>query len=238
MSTSNSTDFNVTRDQIIAGALRMIGATAQGETPTATQVTEASEALNMLVKAWQADGMPLWGLSEYDMTLVAGQREYNIGVGQTINIPKPLRVIQIWNTNISGNIDTPMRVLTKQEYNTLGNKQSSGIPIQGYYNPQRDYGILSLFPVPDTNAASNYHVTIVYQRPFEDFDSASDNPDFPQEWIEALKYGLAVRLAPEYGLPLEQRQLLLKEAKDVKDVALSMGTEEGSIYFQRDFRSW
>mgnify|MGYP000980940015 CR=1 FL=1 len=238
MSTSNSTNFTVTRDQIISGALRMIGATAQGETPSATQISEAAEALNMLVKAWQADGMPLWGLTEYDMTLVAGQRTYNIGLGQIVNIARPLKIFQMWNTNTSGLIDTPMRILTKQEYNTLGNKESSGIPIQGYYDPQRDYGVLSLFPVPDTNAAANYHVTFIYQRPFEDFDSATDNPDFPQEWFEALKYGLASRLAPEYGLPLEQRQMLNKEMQEIKQAALNFGLEEGSLYFGVERRVW
>lgn len=235
MSTSGVTTYNITRDGLIAGALRMIGAVAQGETPTATQVTEAAEALNLMVKAWEADGMPLWGLEEYDMTLTA-TGVYRIGSGQTVNIPKPLRVIQAWNT--TNNIDTPMRILTKSEYNTLGNKQSVGTPIQCYYDPQLNYGDLHLFPIPDATVATNYTVSFIYQRPFEDFVASGDNPDFPQEWLEALKYGLAVRLAPEYGLPIEQRQALRAEAKEIKDVALGMGTEEGSLYFTRDFRSW
>jgi hypothetical protein len=236
MSTSGVSTYNITRDGLIAGALRLIGAVAQGETPTATQVTEAAEALNLMVKAWEADGMPLWGLTEYALTLTANVGVYTIGLGQTINIPKPLRVIQAWNT--TGNIDTPMRILTKQEYNILGNKQSPGTPIQCYYDPRLSSGDLHLFPIPDTTAASNYTVTFIYQRPFEDFVASTDNPDFPQEWLEALKYGLAVRLAPEYGLPIEQRQALRAEAKEIKDVALGMGTEEGSLYFQRDFRAW
>jgi hypothetical protein len=78
MSTSGSTVFNVTRDQLIAGALRLIGAVGQGETPTANQVTEAAEALNIMVKAWEADGMPLWGLAEYNMTLTA-TGNYQVG---------------------------------------------------------------------------------------------------------------------------------------------------------------
>lgn len=236
MSTSGVSTYNITRDGIIAGALRLVGAIAQGETPTATQVTESAEALNLMIKAWEADGMPLWGLTEYDLTMTAGVVKYRMGSGQTVNIPKPLRVIQAWNT--TNDIDTPMRILTKNEYNTLGNKVSQGIPIQCYYDPQLGYGDLYLFPVPSTTAASDYTVTIVYQRPFEDFVTSTDNPDFPQEWLEALKYGLAVRLAPEYGLPVEQRQVLKSEAKEIKDAALGMGTEEGSLYFQRDFRSW
>ena len=37
--TSGSTDFSVTRDDIIKRALRLVGALAQGETPTTDQVT-------------------------------------------------------------------------------------------------------------------------------------------------------------------------------------------------------
>ena len=59
MSTSGSTNFSTSRNELIAGALRIVGAVAQGETPTTAQYSEGSEALNMLCKAWMADGMPL-----------------------------------------------------------------------------------------------------------------------------------------------------------------------------------
>lgn len=39
--------------------------------------------------------------------------------------------------------------------------------------------------------------TKVYR--LQDFDSASDNPDFPVRWYKALVYGLAVELAPQWG---------------------------------------
>lgn len=237
MTTSGSTVFNITRDQLIAGALRMVGAVAQGESPTATQISEAAEALNMMVKAWEVDGMPLWGLTEYVMTLSATNK-YTLGIGKTIAIPKPLKVIQAWIRETSSNIDIPIRIISKHEYNTLGNKSVTGTPVQLYYNPQLDYGDLYVFPTPDSTVASAYKVHIVYQRPFEDFVATGDNPDFPQEWLDALKYGLAARLAPEYGVPLDQRNILNKEAKEKKDEALSFGTEEGSIFFQVDRRGY
>lgn len=67
MATSGSTDFSVTRDDIISRALRLIGAIAQGESPTTEQLNEAAIALNGLVKAWQADGMPLWALKHIQL---------------------------------------------------------------------------------------------------------------------------------------------------------------------------
>lgn len=238
MATSGSTDFSVTRDDIISRALRLIGAIAQGESPTTEQLNEAAIALNGLVKAWQADGMPLWALKTYSIALTSGTSSYRIGVGEFINTPKPLRVTQAYNHDTVSNVDIPMRIITKQEYNILGNKTSSGNPIQVYYDPQNTYGDLYVFPVPTTVEATNNVINIIYQRPFEDFDSATDTPDFPSEWYDAVVFGLAVRLAPEYGLPVDQRQALRAEAKEIKDAALGMGTEEGSLYFGVERRAW
>lgn len=233
-----TTSFNVTRDQLINGALRMLGVVAQGESATATQLSEGAEALNMMVKAWEADGMPLWGLTEYQMTLTASTNTYTVGTGQTVDIAKPLKILQAWQRNTASDVDVPMRILTKQEYNILGNKTSEGVPIQMYYNPQLSTGQIKLFPTPSASAASDYTVFFVYQRPFEDFTTGADTPDFPQEWLEALKYGLAVRLAPEYGVDGESRKFLVQEYASVKATAMSFGTEEGSLYLQVDSRSW
>lgn len=230
MSTSGSTDFNINRDQLIAGALRLCGALGQGETPTATQITESSEALNMLIKAWQADGMPLWVIKNYTLSLVSGTNTYTI-------TPKLLKVIQAFNHSISGNLDIPMRIVTRQEYNILGNKTSTGNPIQVFSSPELTNTVVKVFPTPDATSASQNQIVLVYQKQFDDMDSASDNLEFPNEWFEAVKYGLATRLAGEYGLSLDDRRQLLQEANAVKQEALSFATEEGSFYFQVD-RGW
>ena len=238
MATSGSTNFSVTRDDIIKRSLRLLGVLAQGETPTADQVTEAAFALNSLVKAWEADGMPIWALKTTTVPLVAGQSVYSIGLTKNVNTPKPLKVIQAWNHSTTSSVDIPMRVITKQEYNILGNKTSSGNPIQCYYEPLIDYGNLYVFPVPATTDATNNTISIVYQRPFEDFDTSTDTPDFPQEWYDAVAYGLACRLAPEYGVPSDSRKMLWQEMTIIKQDALNYGLEEGSMFLMRDNRSW
>ena len=231
MATSGSTDYSQTRDDIIKRALRLIGALAQGESPTTDQVTEAAVALNGLVKAWEADGMPLWAIKERTITLLANTTTY------TLTTPKPLKVIQAWYRNTTSNVDVPMRVITRDEYNRLGNKSSTGTPIQVYYEPRRDDGVLHVFPTPSATDVTNVSIHIVYQAPFEDFDLATDTPDFPQEWYDAVTYGLATRLAPEYGLPIPDRKTLWQEMSIIKQDALNFGLEEGSIYFQVDRRS-
>lgn len=236
MATSNSTNFEATRADLISGALRLAGGIAQGESPTTDQTNEASSALNMMVKAWMADGMPLWAIKKYNFALTSGVATYRIGVSQTISTPKPLKIIQAFIRNTDSNVDTPLSLITKQEYWELGNKTSQGIPTQLMYDPQNLYGDIYIYPAPDTIVQADYEIHILYQRPYEDFDATSDTPDFPQEWHEAVKYGLAIRLAPEYGMPVQDRSQLFKEAMMIKSVADSFGTEEGSMYIQIDRR--
>ena len=60
MALSNSVDFAVSRDNLITMSLQHVGAIGDGITPSATQLTEGSLLLNLLIKAWQVDGMQLW----------------------------------------------------------------------------------------------------------------------------------------------------------------------------------
>lgn len=62
MATSGSYDFSTSRDTIIKDALLYLGAIGEGETPAADAVTEAARMLNMLMKSWAGDGMPIWSL--------------------------------------------------------------------------------------------------------------------------------------------------------------------------------
>ncbi len=229
MATSGSYDFAMNRDDIIKRALRLAGALAQGETPTTDQVTEAATALNSLVKAWQTDGLQLWALKEKTITLVAGQIEY------PLTTPKALRVIGGYNRNATSNVDVPMRGITRDEYNRLGNKTTS---IQYYHEVQRDQSVVHLFPVPTSTEVGVNSVIITYHSPFEDFDASTDAPDFPQEWYDAVTYGLATRLAPEYGMPLTERKALWNEMTLIKKDAMDGGLEEGSLYFGVDRRGY
>lgn len=235
MATSGSSNFATSRNELISGALRVCGAIAQGETPSATLISEAAEALNMLVKAMQADGMPLWAIKKYSVTLTA-TGDYTIGTGSTVNTPKPLKIIQAYLSYTSSSVDVPVRIITRQEYELLGNKTTSGYPNQICYEPLLTTGTLHVYPVPDATVAAACTLKIIYQRPFEDFDASTDEPDFPQEYYHCIKLLLADVLAPEHGLSIQDRQDLSKRAAIAKAEALGFGTEEGSMYFMADLR--
>lgn len=235
MTTSGDTTWQLQRDEVISSALRKVGF-AEGEIPNATQISDAAIALNAIVAEWRTDGMPVWAMKTYTMPLVAGQQDYLIGVGKLINTPAPLKLIQAIRIETTGGTRVPLNIYTDYDFKLLSNFQSTqGVPVQIYYQPRINEGTLRFWPIPDVTTAADFTIELTYQRPFEDFDAATDTPDFPSYFTRALIYALALDLAPEYGLSVQDTSKLERQADKSKMAALSFGTEEGSIRFMPDW---
>lgn len=227
MATSGSTDWTLNRDQVIKGALRKLAVLPSGGSPTTAQTNDASDALNALIKAFHADGMPVWKITSTDFSTVDGTSSYTVGVGQTVNAAAPLKVYQAFYTP-SGGVNTPLNIYNRYDFNELPQGSSyEGVPVNLYYQPLGATGTIKLWPTPSDSTTT---ITIHYQAPFEDMDAGTNDFDFPSYWIQALIYNLAWSLAPEYGIPPQDRNILAAEAKYWKDQALSYGSEEGSLY--------
>ena len=232
MATSGTTTWEQNRNEVISGALRKLAVLPSGGTASTSQISDATAALNAMIKGFHADGMPLWAITEYTFPTVAATETYNIGVGQTLNTPMPLRVIQAYRVEQSGAVNVPLLVYNHYDYNLLPVNAAQGEPVNIYYHPFSTYGTIKVWPTPIDATTT---ITIVYQRPFEDMTTSTDSFDFPAYWTEALIYGLAWRLAPEYGIPIQDRQVIQKEAQYFHEMAMSFGTEEGSLSLMPDW---
>lgn len=231
MATSNSYDWKANRLEIIETALRKVGALGDWESATSEQVSKVAFALNALIKHLQTMGMPVWVIKslEFDTSdLVTGT--VNIGLGQTVDVAKPLKVFQAFLKR--DDLERPLAVWDRTNFNSLTNKGIEGTPTLVYYQPMTNYGTLHIYPLPDSDVQANTTTIIHYQAMFEDMDSNTDDLAFPAEWVDAVIYQLAVRIAPEYGLSINERQQLKMEAKEILNEALGFGTEEGSLFIQ------
>ncbi len=79
MALSGSTDFKLNRNQIITAALRKINVIASGETPSAADITDAAEALNLMLKSWQTKGFGMWLSQPFTLFLAKDQQSYQLG---------------------------------------------------------------------------------------------------------------------------------------------------------------
>lgn len=220
----------MTSEQLVTAALRKLAVVGDGATPSTTQLANGTQALNAMLKGFASKGMPLWAITEQSVPLTNSRII-------PFTVDAPLKVTQaILVDNSSGNT-TPMNPKTHYDYNQLNGNTAVGWPVNYWYEPLNQTGNLHLWPTPDPYSISNCSIKLVYQRPFSDMVAGTDALDFPQHWIEAVIYGLAYRLAPEYGIPLQDRQTYAQDAQVFLQDALEFGTEEGSLYLQPDWAS-
>lgn len=147
-------------------------------------------------------------------------------------ITRPLRIISANIFNVADLSSYPINIITRENYFTLGNRSAASTPNQVYYDPSITAPTVWVYP----RFSFGYQVMeFTYHRPFEDFDSSTDTPDFPQEWYLALMFELASLFAGKYGIAFEERKMLAAESQKYIDLALSNGYPEGSIYIQPDY---
>ena len=150
----------------------------------------------------------------------------------TTKAGRPQKIVYAYRRD-KNDIDNEVSIIGESEYMRQSNKGSSGPPVEIWYQPTLTTGTLFVWPV-DGGANWDKLMLSVQYLP-DDFDAASDNPEFPIEWGDVLVYGLADQLAPEYGLPLRERAFLKQEAEFKLEEALAYDTENASVIFAMDY---
>lgn len=149
----------------------------------------------------------------------------------TNTINKPLRVIDARrrtgfdNGATSDVIDISLSQVRHEEYFSMPNKTSGGVCVEYHYLPKLTTGSLYLWSRPTDGRE---RIMFTYERIIEDLNSASDDFDFPSEWLEALTYQLAVRLARPFG-KASALQDLLPIASTMLDDLLAWDNEIGTM---------
>ena len=242
MTTSGTTTYSVTRNDIISASLRLLGVLEEGVVPNATAIENASMVLNLLIKDWMTDGIKLWTTPELTLPLVQGQTVYTIGPDNTNDLvtDRPLRLIYAFlrNNQVSPPIDIPMTIISEQEYNLLGSKYSTGMTNTVFFKPYVNYGQFKIFLDPDSNTSTNYELHLNVQRAIQDITSANQTFDFPQEWYQSLRWGLAAELAADYGLTDNKINGIILRSEQYKQRLMAWDVENASTFFKPDPRSY
>lgn len=225
MATSGSVDYTDTTDVIIKDALLLCGGVEDNETPSADQTNHAMRSLNRMCKAWSAKGLKAWLEESYTLDLEADTASY------TLSINRPLRIYDV--RKVVNSVETPVRIVTRNEYMSQPAKDSTGKPVFVYYDPDYGDGVLYVWPTPDS---SDDDLRLTYKSYIEDFDTTANDAHFPSEWLEALVYNLAVRLAPRYEVAGQELLELKAQAAQYLMDAEDADMEEGSLYIEPEYQ--
>lgn len=152
----------------------------------------------------------------------------------TTKITRPQRLIEdAANWHSLAGSDTPVRIVSREEYTRHTNKTTQGKIVEVFYDKQLGNGVLKVWPTPD-NATDVFQFW--YERILEDFDAAGDTPDFAIEWAEPLILGLSYRMSPSYDKSAQDIAIRKARADEALAIAMNYDKENVSVYFQPDIR--
>lgn len=147
------------------------------------------------------------------------------------NIVRPLRIVGARRYNFPSQIDTQMTPLSRLDYRNMPNKSNTGVVSQWFYDPKGGVnatGRLHLYPSPP-DAVNGVRFT--WWRPIQDFTTAANIPDLPQEWLDPLIWNLAYRMAPEFSVPSKQYEWVKEQAAMTLQNVMGFDREPESYFF-------
>lgn len=150
-----------------------------------------------------------------------------VAYAQSQTIARPLRILDARRYDIASYQEIPLSTISRLDYRDLPNKFSTGLVNSVFYDPQLNDGTLWIWPPVAVNGTI---INFTYMRAIDVCAASGNTPDFPEEWINALTWNLAVEMAAEYGAPADRMQLVLKRAAETKDTAAGFDREPESIY--------
>jgi hypothetical protein len=193
---------------IIKGALRLIGAIATGETPSAPEAQDALSTLNDILESWGLERLTVYTRQEQQFQTVAGQQEYRLGPGGDWDGARPVSIISAV-VHVDG-LDRDLQLISLTRWDEIQNRALQNTPCALVYRPDFPQGLVRLWPAPQ----GALQITLASALPFTPLTNAAQQLVMPPGYARALRYALAVELAPEYGAEL--RADVIAIARDSK----------------------
>jgi len=219
----------VTAQELITRTLKTIGVLASGETATSDDMSDSLTVLNNMVDSWATERLTIYTVTRNVFTLTSSTQDYTIGAGGTFNMARPLwivaaSIIPDKDASSAQKVELPIAsALTVQEWQEVGVKGvTSTYPTQFFYDKNWVAGLatISIWPIPDNSDCQLVLYTPTALSQFADLTTAYT---FPPGYEEAFRYQLALRLAPEFGVPVQPdiRQLALQALGNIKRANLT-----------------
>lgn len=213
---------------IVTDALLDIEAIQMGQNVPGKQGDHAKRMLNRLMKSWQAlDHTPTFLVAEQSVTATTS-------ASHTMSPVRPLRILSARLKQTDGN-EVPMIQMTRDEYDELPDKDTTGTPTQFYYDRQKEAAEFIVWPLFSSVTTETFEIT--YEREYEDIAALSDTIDLPGEWYDVAVKQLAARLAPAYGIDPGTQANLMMSGEVALNRAMASEVSGDSVYFNGSDRA-
>lgn len=179
---------------IITGAARLVGVGYKSEVLAADEANDGLLTLNDMLDSWSNDNLLTTSLTLESFSLT-GASSYTIGTGGNFNTSRPINIVTAVVRLAS--VDYPLTIITPEQYQTEIAEKSitSSIPEYLTYDNGYPLGIITMYATPSSGST----LRMLSNKPLANLSALTTTVDLPPGWKRALRYNLALEMAPEYG---------------------------------------
>ncbi len=148
---------------------------------------------------------------------------YTTKVSRPLDI-EDVRYVQDDDTEIQ------IQTVSRNEYMSISDKTDTGTPNAVHYHPALTNGKMYVWQPPDD---VELRLRFTVMQPIEVFTARTDNPCFPQEWYNALKFSLAEIVGLHFIEQVDPRKYLIvqEKAREHRDKMFGNDTARSPIQF-------
>lgn len=184
-----------TAGQLITASLRLTGAIAIDETPSADEFNDGVLGLNDLIETLSTERLAVYGAAVETFATVAAQALYTIGPAGNWNTVRPVRLSGAYCT--FNGVDFPIDIIGQSEYDDIGLKtQQQPIIERLLYVNDYPLGKITLWPVP----SQIVNITLDTDRVLTNVVDTSTVISYPPGYLLMMRYMLTILLCAGYGI--------------------------------------
>jgi hypothetical protein len=208
-----------TPQALLTLALKDCGATGVGQTPSAEDLNDAFDTLNMMLAQWNRKRWLVFHLVDAVIPST-GAASYTIGPGGDLNrAVRPDRIESGFFRQVLSNppnqVDYPLEILqSREDYNRIALKKLPSFTRKVFYDSGWPLGTLYPYPVPQS---SLYEIHLSLKETLAAFTGLTQTVNLPDEYFAALFYNSILRLGVRY--PISRDQTMLDQWETVKALA-------------------
>jgi hypothetical protein len=184
-----------TTGDIIRAAFLTAGVQGIGQPTSATDASTGFDLLREVLAGWRQDPGLAWVLKDYSV-VSTGAVSYQLP-DRPRRLASAFVRLLIPNQPQVGQMDRPQGIMTsRQQYNEIALKHLTTWPAAVWLEQTYPLPSIYVWPIP---TADLYEIHVSYQSPLPTYTSLAQPLGLPDEYVEAIRYALAAKIAMDYG---------------------------------------
>ena len=207
-----------TAGDIINGSLRLLGALAEGEVPSAETSQDALNAMNQMIESWNTERLAVFSTQDQVFTWPASTISRTLGPSGNFVGNRPILLDDAtYYIDASTGVSYGIKMINQQQYDGIAVKTVTSTYPQVIFT-NMSYPNIEMFVYPVPTRALQWHFISVTE--LTQPATLATVLSFPPGYLRTFRYNLACEMAPEFGVePSPQvRRIAMTSKRNIKRI--------------------